>query len=72
MGRQDQGFQLADLDAAIWLGNAVGVVLVGIGMRPSVSNRLGGESLEDGLERGYVFDTTPNPRLGLTGLVADV
>jgi hypothetical protein len=48
MGRHNHGFQLAGLDAAIWLGNAVGVVLVGMGMRPSLLNRLGGASLEDG------------------------
>jgi hypothetical protein len=63
MGRHNQGFQFADLTEAIWLGNAVGVVLVGMGMRPSHLNRLGGKSL-DGSRNGYVVDVTLN-RLGL-------
>jgi hypothetical protein len=50
MGRHNQGLHFADLTEAIWLGNAVGVVLVGMGMRASHLNRLGGESLEDGSE----------------------
>jgi hypothetical protein len=58
MGRHSQGFQVADLTAAMWLGNAVGVVLVEMGMRSSLLNRLGAESLEDGSRTG-VLDTTP-------------
>ena len=64
MGRHNQSFHFADLTEAIWLGNAVGVVLVGMGMRPSHLNRLGGESLEDGSRMG--MSSTLRPRLGLT------
>ncbi len=66
MGRHNQGFQLAELDAAIWLGNTVGVVLVGMGMRPSLLNRLGGDSL-DGLERGISSTLRPTQGLGYVG-----
>jgi hypothetical protein len=64
MGRHNQGFHFADLTVAIWLGNAVGVVLVGMGMRPSLINRLGGESLEDGSRTGMSSTLRPTQGLG--------
>ena len=64
MGRHNQGFHFTDLTEAIWLGNAVSVVLVGMGMRRSHLERLGGESLEDGSRTGMF--STLRPRLGLT------